>query len=89
MAGLSPEKARVSKMIRFERGLPLYPCLCGTTHSRSWWGATRYNGPIDPISESDGDRGPRGDFAAAVPVWQGTRAGGYSSTGTEYNISVN
>jgi hypothetical protein len=71
MAGLSPEKTRLSKMIRFERGLPLYACL--------WW-----TGLDEPFSElvgreamqrdpsgSDGDRGPTVDFAAAVPVWQG------------------
>jgi hypothetical protein len=71
MAGLSREKTRLSKMIRFERGLPVYPCL--------WW--TGLDEPFSELvgreamqrapSESDGDRRRRVDFAAAVPVCQG------------------
>jgi hypothetical protein len=77
MAGSSREKTRLSKMIRFERGLPRYPCLCWTgldePFSELMGGEAMQRAP----SGSDGDRGRRVDFAAAVPVWhgQGRRVG--------------
>lgn len=71
MAGLFREKTRLSEMIRFERGLPVYPCLCWTGLDEPFSELEGREAMQRAPSDSDGDRGRRVDFAAAVPVWQG------------------